>query len=360
MDPDLGQLSDASERPLVVRFGVLGDMVLLTGLLDALSASWGSPCDVLAKGGLPRLVFAGLESVGEVFTLRSRKTPFVFSAEQRRLVRWLGRRGPSPTYLLDEKNVAKVRWLLRRGGVPRGHRLSMADLPRGDLEHVLHYYARVAGHASADFCREDRAHEPPPEQVAPRLVITADERRDCLAWLAAMGWEGQPLVLVQTRSRRRKRGRWPRESWVATIRGVLDALPEAWVLLIGAPAEEPPIESLRRDCGDRRVRNVAADLGLRRLFALATLAHSAISLDTGPAHVAAVLECPVAVLVGMADPRRNRPPGPPERVQVVTAVPEEEWPATRREWEAWHDVTAIRVPQVLTAWSRLQGRSKSP
>ena len=111
-----------------------------------------------------------------------------------------------------------------------------------------------------------------------------------------------------------------------------------------------PVETLRRACGDERVANAAHDLGLRRLFALATLAHSCVSLDSGPAHVAAACGCPVVVLMGMADPRRNRPLGR-AAVEIVTSVPEDEWPATRAEWEAWHQVAAIEVPAVVAALS---------
>lgn len=344
-----GFRSDPSPRPLVVRFGALGDMILLTGLLDGLARRWGRPCDVVASRGQPRRVFAGLDSVGEVFTLGSRKSLIAFSPGQWRLVAWLRRRGPAPAYVIED--MAKVDRLLALGGLPRDHRLSMADLPRGDLEHVLDYYARVASACPPRFA--GRPAGPLPEAVVPRLEVQPEERRDCRDWLAASGWSGEPLVLVQSESRRRKRGRWPRESWVAAVRGVLDTLPEARVLLTGSPAEASRLEELRRACGDARVRNVARELPLRRLFALAAHVHSAISLDTGPAHAVAVLGCPVVVLVGMADPRRNRPPGPPERVRTVTSVPEAEWPASRREWEAWHDVAQIRVAQVLDAWSLL-------
>jgi heptosyltransferase-2/heptosyltransferase-3 len=101
------------------------------------------------------------------------------------------------------------------------------------------------------------------------------------------------------------------------------------------------------------VVNAAHDLGLRRLFALATLAHSCVSLDSGPAHVAAACGCPVVVLMGMADPRRNRPLERSGGVEIVTSVPQPQWPASRAEWEAWHRVAEIEVPAVIEAWERL-------
>jgi heptosyltransferase-2/heptosyltransferase-3 len=96
---------------------------------------------------------------------------------------------------------------------------------------------------------------------------------------------------------------------------------------------------------------VADDLPLRRLFALTTLCHSLVSLDTGPAHVAAVLGCPTLVIAGIVDPRWYRPIG--EHVAVVTAIPPERWPASSSEFGKVHHMTDIGVPQVAAAWDRL-------
>ncbi len=338
-----------SKRPLVVRFGALGDMIMLIPLLSALAERWGGPCDLVAAGGSPRGVMLGLDCVGEIHTIQSRKTPFFLSPGQWALVRWLRRRGPSPTYVVAE--MPKVDWLLERGGIPASHRLSMGDLQRGDVEHAVAYYRRFGAQDPPHY----RGRGAAPATVGdPRLAVSTEEIEDCRGWLNDLGWTGQPLVLFQTQSRRLKRGRWPEERWVAVVRSVLDALPEAWALLLGAPAEAPQVEVLRQACGDPRVHNAAHDLGLRRLFALTTLAHSCISLDSGPAHVAAACGCPVVVLMGMADPRRNRPSGPPGSVEIVTSVPEAEWPASRAEWEAWHQVAAIEVPAVVAAWRRLE------
>jgi hypothetical protein len=65
--------------------------------------------------------------------------------------------------------------------------------------------------------------------------------------------------------------------------------------------------------------------------------------------VAAAAGCPLVVLVGRADPRRNRPLGP-GIVRLVTAWPVAAWPPTRAEWEATHRVGALGVDAVLAAW----------
>lgn len=341
-------------RPLVVRFGAIGDVILLTALLAGLAERWGAPCDLVAgAGAAPRRVLANLPFVGEVRTLVSRRTPYLLSGEQRALVGWLRGREAGPVYAVEE--LPKVFRLLARGGVPAGHTLAMRDLPRGDLEHALAYLHRLLAAEPPAF----RGAPPPaPADPAPRprLAIGDEEERDCLAWLAGRGWRGEPLVVFQTQTRRLKKGRWPEERWVEVARAVRRELPAARVLLAGSPAEEPAVAALAAAVGDPCVE-AAADLPLRRLFALFTLAHSCVTLDTGPAHAAAALGCPLVVLFGMADPRRNRPVAPPGYAPIVTAVPEERWPPTRAAWEAWHDVREIPVEPVIAAWRDLPRRA---
>lgn len=343
----------APPRPLVVRFGAIGDLILLTALLEGLAERWGAPCDLLAgAGGAPRRVLAHLPFVGEVRTLESRRTPYLLSAEQRAVVAWLRGRAAGPVYAVEE--LPKVFRLLARGGVAADHVLSMRELPRGDLEHVLDYLHRVLAAEPAAF----RGAPPPPSTDPapwPRLVVADEEKDDCLAWLAARGWRGEPLVVFQTQSRRTKKGRWPEARWVELARAVRRELPEARVLLAAAPAEEPAVAALAAAAGDPGVE-AAGDLPLRRLFALLTLANSCVTLDTGPAHAAAALGCPLVELVGMADPRRNRPVAPPGFAPIVTAVPEERWPPSRAAWEAWHEVAEIPVEPVIAAWRALPPR----
>lgn len=331
----------------------MGDMIQLTALLAGLADRWGGPCDVIAgAGAAPNRVFAHLPFVGEVRTLRSRRTPYIFSREQRRLAFWLRGRETGPVYVVEE--LPKVLRLLALGGVPADHVISMRDLPRGDLEHAVSYQHRLLAEVPAAF-----AAAPPPTPAdpapLPRLAVTAEDEADCLAWLTGRGWKGEPLVVLQTQTRRAKKGRWPTACWVEVARAVRADLPAARVLLAAAPTEERGASALAAAVGDPLVE-AATDLPLRRLFALLALAHSCVSLDTGPAHAAAALGCPLVVLFGMADPRRNRPVAPPGFAPIVTAVPEESWPPTRAAWEAWHDIGQIEPTPVIDAWRALPPR----
>src|SRR6516225_8829976 len=84
--------------PLVMRCGALGDLVLLTVLLRQLHARFGTQVDLICSGSAASTVLAGQGSLGRLFILGSRRTPYWMSSGQRRLVAWLRERGPGPTW----------------------------------------------------------------------------------------------------------------------------------------------------------------------------------------------------------------------------------------------------------------------
>jgi ADP-heptose:LPS heptosyltransferase len=59
-------------HPLVCRFGALGDMVLLTPLLQQLYLRSGLPCDIVGVGGWNRSLFAEMPWLRDVYSIDSR------------------------------------------------------------------------------------------------------------------------------------------------------------------------------------------------------------------------------------------------------------------------------------------------
>jgi heptosyltransferase-2/heptosyltransferase-3 len=74
------------------------------------------------------------------------------------------------------------------------------------------------------------------------------------------------------------------------------------------------------------------------------MAHSCISVDTGPAHAAAALDCPLVVLFGRANPNRFRPVSNDSPVQVITGH------ATNNP-DSEPDIGYIKPAQVLAEWA---------
>lgn len=109
-------------------------------------------------------------------------------------------------------------------------------------------------------------------------------------------------------------------------------------------AEIEMCEAIRNRLGSSTsVQTVADDLPLRRLLALLSISHSCISVDTGPAHAAAALNCPLVVLFGKASPARFRPVSRNSEVRVIVGRTED-CPG------AEPDIEKITPNQVLDEW----------
>ena len=341
-------------RPLVVRCGAMGDMVMLSTLLRVLAARHGTPVDVLGSGAWTPAVLAACPELGTLQLLTSRKTPYLLCPSQWRAVRWLRRRGRGPVYVCDA-DVA-IRRLLARGGVRAEDTVDALAGPDPLFHRPGLYPDKWLALGQADPPGQPPAPplaDPTPLRL-PRLVVPEATRAALPAWLAARRLHG-PLVLFQPGNKRtHKRGaiatrahpkHWPPERWAALAAAVWQALPEAQVLLCGSPREYPVLEEIRGEAGDPRLHNLARELPIPRLFALLEVAHSMVSVDTGPAHAAAALGCPLVVLFGAASPAQWRPLGP----GPITVLGGDRGPESR--------VADIAAATVIAAWQALPLRS---
>jgi heptosyltransferase-2/heptosyltransferase-3 len=77
-------------------------------------------------------------------------------------------------------------------------------------------------------------------------------------------------------------------------------VPAAIILLTGTAPEQAWLRRLARASGLAAAQAIGDDLPLPRLLALQARAAGMISVDTGPAHSAAALGCPLLVLYGAA------------------------------------------------------------
>jgi ADP-heptose:LPS heptosyltransferase len=122
-------------------------------------------------------------------------------------------------------------------------------------------------------------------------------------------------------------------------------LPDARILLCGSPAEVSYLETIRATMPQRGVEIAARDLPLPRLKALMAVAHSMISVDTGPAHIAAAMGCPLVVMFGSVSPSHWTPRGAaPDAVSVVGGPP------------LRNRVDAIAPHEIIQAWRSLPAR----
>ena len=339
--------SGAPMRPLVVRFAAFGDVVMLTALLDALQRRYGAPVDLLSSGPWTPELLANDPAVAEVQFVTSRKTPYWLCPSQWRAVRWMATRRDVPVYLCDPEPQALA--LLLRAGIPRENILRAWDTWPGNEAHWVDWWNDVARQTPKAFAES----APPPMQRAasPQLFVADTERAACDAWLRDLGIAASPLVLLQPGNKRTlKHGKsvqadnkyWAPEHWAQLVASITQDMPTARVLLCGADAERPPLDEIVAACNSAAVINLAGALPINRLLPLMQRAQSMVSIDTGPAHAAAALGCPLVVLFGSMGSTRWRPrsPGSP-----VIALESDRGEASK--------VMDITPEQVIAAWRSL-------
>jgi ADP-heptose:LPS heptosyltransferase len=339
--------------PLFVRLGAFGDMVMMIPAIRALALRFGQACDVVSAGPWTEPLLARVPEAGQLLPIEDRSAPYLLSRDQRHLVRWLREQPPRPVYLCEHH--AKLRWLLERGGVPAEWVCWVTEMPVVHGEHWAARALRLANQTPPALAA------PPP--AAPLALLTDLRPRlneadhvDCQAWLERRGWADAPLVLLQPgnkktmrRGWRRRAGNvkwWPEQHWAEVARGVLERLPEAWVLLCGSPGEGALAEDIRRLAGRTRVVVATRDLPIPRLLALQARAHSMISVDTGPAHSAAAMGCPLVVMFAVWQARQQSAPiaaGAP--VVPLGPASADDVPGLR----------AVNPAEVLQAWRRMVG-----
>ena len=344
-------------HPLVIRFGGLGDTVLLQPLLHKLQQRYGQPCDLLALGAWPAELYADQPEVAEVFALQAPRRPLLLSRERWRAIGWLHERLEAPVYVCEPQPPAllRIRRMLGLAGVPAAHRAYLGGSPPCGDEHWVDRLLRFGDDTPAAFHGRCDALAIDPG-AAPQLRIDAAARSDCESWLRARGLHGHPLVLLQPANKRSPRwsgvrtiedddGAWPVQHWAALAWTILETMPSARVLLCGSPREGDCLEDIRAVAASEAVVSVADGLPLARLKALLGCAHSMVSVDTDLAHLAAALGCPLAVMSGGAASAHRTPRAAPGGAVTVLGG------ATRTS-----RVDALTVAQVADAWLSLPPR----
>ncbi|WIG57108.1 MAG: Glycosyl transferase, family 9 [Rhodanobacteraceae bacterium] len=334
-------------HPIVIRFGRLGDMLLLAPLLAHLHRGYGEPCLLLGTGASSAALYDAHPDVAQVLQVNARHRPLVLSPERWRMLRALRRHRGAPVHVCETepRALAKIRRMLALAGVACDRCVFVTDMPAASGEHWIERLLRGCGQPPPGCADAWRAPAPVVGVPAPRLVLREADRRDRDAWLHARGWRGEPLWLVQPFNKRSMRWNgprdaadddkaWPAQHWIAVLRALHDDHPGARIVLCGAPHEAAPLDAIARDAQVPGLDVAARELPLRRLMALADVADGMLSVDTGPAHVAAAMGCPLVVLFGAQSPDVwcPRSPtgsavialgGPPQRSRVAEIAPEE-------------------------------------
>src|SRR2546423_3161347 len=355
-------------QPIVIWFGRVGDLILLSALLEILHRRFGSPCHVIGAGAWPAELYAAHADVARVSCLH-RYTAWAFDPTWWRTRRSLRASRAGPVYVCetDPRKLARIRRLLRFSGIEAARCVFLAPthwvdaqtgmdtaLPHTSKIAPTHWVDRLVSFGRLTPAAFDAADYPwpaPAPRGAPLLTVSEAARAECAAWLERHGWRDPTLILVQPGNRRTMRGRrlrvspaddkaWPLERWAGLLRRIHARLPQALIVLCGAPRESRLLEWIAAAAQLPAV--AAAELRLPRLLALCARSHSMISVDTGPAHAAAALGLPLVVLFGAHSQQQWLPRSPRGSPGPGAGGPP---PSTRLD--------QISVETVFAAWCAL-------
>lgn len=153
---------------------------------------------------------------------------------------------------------------------------------------------------------------------APRLTVPAERMASARARLAGLG---RRVLAIQAGSSLTHR--WLRRQpnlkgltaaqWAALIGRILASGQADAAVLLGSAPEGREARAIRAAMAAPQVAQVhdwTGTVGLADLPATLAGCYACISVDTGPAHIAAAVGTPLLVIFGPSDPRRFLPRGP--------------------------------------------------
>ena len=344
----------------MIRFGRVGDTVLLQPFLEKLHRRYGRPCDLLALGDWPPLLFSAQPEVASFIPLKHQNGALWLQPQRLRATLALRARRQAPFYICEPEYRArtKIRPMLALAGVSPDHCCFIEDIESIDDEHWVDWLDRFADVTPPAFA--DMAAAPIAGRPAPCLRVSLAEQADAEAWLRARGIADGPLVLLQPANRRTMRWNgirkaddddksWPAEHWAAVAQAIAADLPQAHVLFCGAASEARYLDTILATTAGASPRIATAVMPLDRLKALLAQAHSMVSVDTGPAHLAAAVGCPLVALMGARSPQLWKPRSASgSAVTLLGGLPK-----VRR-------VDELDRGSVIDAWRALPPRAPAP
>ena len=275
-------------RILLVRAGALGDSLMVTPVIRALAERYPeATVDVLAAESAAA-VFELHPFVDQVLTLRHRNLPFAVSPEKRRLARELRSRGYDFAVLLER--APRYRELLERAGV--GEIRSFRENPFDPEAHAIANNLRAAG--------AEGSHDM-------EIMLSADDDAAADRLLAGLS---SPVVGLHVgygpRGKKRDQSHrlkgWATSNFAALARSLeADGIS---VVVTGTSEDAADVAAVTR--GGLAV-DVSGRTSVRELGALIRKLDVYVSVDSGPAHLAAAVATPLVVLWGPAILEQVRP-----------------------------------------------------
>jgi ADP-heptose:LPS heptosyltransferase len=155
----------------------------------------------------------------------------------------------------------------------------------------------------------------------PRITVAAETRAHVAKLLEARGRGSRRLVLVNPNTSPdlapdvRK---WPEERYAELAKNILAEHPDTFVAFIGAKSERTYVERIAGMVKDPRAISLAGELSLKQLLAAFEACDLFVTNDSGPMHLACLVDAPVVGLFFADTPTIFAPLGS----RVTSVAPE--------------------------------------
>lgn len=298
----------ASPRILIIRAGAIGDTLMATPLVRAVRRTFPGGYLVFLCSNWAHDVLRHNPHLDQVIPLRYRNLPAWLSLEKQRALRRL--RGLHFDVTLNLETHPRFLDLARRTGSART--IAYASLPgtagfeRAAFDPQLHSIESNLRLAGPLGVRPDghqmELYYPPALDgpVAQRLAAAGIGAKDFLVGIHA-GWGGRRLPLNETRLKS-----WPADRFAHVIRWLVEHA-GARVVLTGSSTDRALNEFIAGLAGVPCV-NLAGELSILETAALIRRMNLHLTVDSGPAHMAAALGTPLITLWGPAIFEQTAPP----------------------------------------------------
>jgi ADP-heptose:LPS heptosyltransferase len=296
---------EASQRFLVVRLSSLGDVVLIEPVVRALRAGFPrAKIDVLTDARYAELGRAIL-GADEVIGYDRRGEDRGWAGMSRVIGRLPARRYEAVidlqnkvrTRLLCSRIEAEQKRVLQKRSFTRAAFAALGHDPPLSGRHQVDLYLSIVETLGITAPRDDR-----PRAVRPKPLY-ARASSDGSAWIGLC-----PGATHATK-------RWPIDRFLSLMRSLRAKIKSARFVLIGGAMDQEALAAIEREANDPDLIGAdSAKLDVRGLLGAIASLDMLISVDTGPAHIAAAIGVPVVTIFGPTAPERWGPRGPEHRV----------------------------------------------
>lgn len=288
---------------LLVSFNRIGDLTMATPLYRQLAKTGKL---ALLTRSFGKTLLESQSFIDKVFTLdhpnrgKSGLKKLIFGGPRRQLAKAMRQENFTEILIYQDERSIIQNWLATE--FPETPIKKMVIPVKKGEEHYSQRYRRAAESINLDL----QGYDP-----IPRLDLSPDANMAANKFLAHLG---KKIVGIQMGSQRSQdKTLWKNKpnlkglalsQWLALISEILNSDSDVILAFHGAPSEWQLIETVIKKLPktlQNRCSNFTRSIPLELLPAILKQHYALITIDTGPAHIAAAAGCPILVFFGPSD-----------------------------------------------------------